>query len=48
VKGRDYVQDREQAERRKLKKLLKREAKGPARELFLIQGQRKRRVTAGG
>jgi len=27
VKGRDYVQDREQAERRKLKKLLKRGAK---------------------
>lgn len=33
VKGRDYDPDRERAERRKLKKLLKREAKGAAREL---------------
>lgn len=33
VKGRDYDPDRELAERRKLKKLLKREAKGAAREL---------------
>lgn len=33
VKGRDYDPDRERAERRKLKKLLKQEAKGAAREL---------------
>jgi nucleolar protein 14 len=33
VKGRDYDPDRERAESRKLKKLLKREAKGAAREL---------------
>ncbi|KAL3511019.1 hypothetical protein ACH5RR_030420 [Cinchona calisaya] len=33
VKGRDYDPDRERAERRKLKKLLKRESKGAAREL---------------
>lgn len=33
VKGRDYDPDRERAEHRKLKKLLKREAKGAAREL---------------
>lgn len=33
VKGRDYDPDRERAERRKLKKLLKREAKGATREL---------------
>lgn len=33
VKGRDYDPDRERAEQRKLKKLLKREAKGAAREL---------------
>jgi nucleolar protein 14 len=33
VKGRDYDPDRERAERRKLKKLVKREAKGAAREL---------------
>ncbi|KAK6242607.1 hypothetical protein SCA6_007996 [Theobroma cacao] len=33
VKGRDYDPDREQAERRKLQKLIKREAKGAAREL---------------
>lgn len=33
MKGRDYDPDRERAERRKLKKLLKREAKGAAREL---------------
>ncbi|CAK7326403.1 unnamed protein product [Dovyalis caffra] len=33
VKGRDYDPDRERAERRKLKKLLNREAKGAAREL---------------
>lgn len=33
VKGRDYDPDRERAERRKLKKLLKSEAKGAAREL---------------
>lgn len=33
VKGRDYDPDRERAERKKLKKLLKRESKGAAREL---------------
>lgn len=33
MKGRDYDPDRERAERKKLKKLLKREAKGAAREL---------------
>ncbi|KAJ8760420.1 hypothetical protein K2173_015087 [Erythroxylum novogranatense] len=33
VKGRDYDPDRDRAERRKLKKQLKREAKGAAREL---------------
>ncbi|XP_042501290.1 nucleolar protein 14 [Macadamia integrifolia] len=33
VKGRDYDPDRERAEKKKLKKLLKREAKGAAREL---------------
>ncbi|KAA8529305.1 hypothetical protein F0562_033896 [Nyssa sinensis] len=33
VKGRDYDPDRERAEKRKLKKLVKREAKGAAREL---------------
>lgn len=33
VKGRDYDPDRERAEMRKLKKLLKREAKGAVREL---------------
>ncbi|KAG9447738.1 hypothetical protein H6P81_013866 [Aristolochia fimbriata] len=33
VKGRDYDPDRERAERKKLKKLLKGEAKGAAREL---------------
>lgn len=33
VKGRDYDPDRERVERRKLKKLVKREAKGAAREL---------------
>lgn len=33
VKGRDYDPDRERAERKKLKKLLKREAKGAIREL---------------
>lgn len=33
VKGRDYDPDRERAEARKLRKLVKREAKGAAREL---------------
>ena len=33
VKGRDYDPDRERAERRKMQKLIKREAKGAAREL---------------
>ena len=33
VKGRDYDTDRERAELRKLKKHIKREAKGAAREL---------------
>lgn len=33
MKGRDYDPDRERAETRKLKKLIKREAKGAAREL---------------
>lgn len=33
VKGRDYDPDRERAEGKKLQKLLKREAKGAAREL---------------
>ncbi|XP_030511776.1 nucleolar protein 14 isoform X1 [Rhodamnia argentea] len=33
VKGRDYDPDRERAERRKLKKLIKQEAKGAVREL---------------
>ena len=33
MKGRDYDPDRERVERKKLKKLVKREAKGAAREL---------------
>ena len=33
VKGRDYDPDRERVEMKKLKKLVKREAKGAAREL---------------
>lgn len=33
VKGRDYDPDRERSERRKLKKLIKQEAKGAVREL---------------
>lgn len=33
VKGRDYDPDRERAEKRKLKKLIKQEAKGAVREL---------------
>lgn len=33
VKGRDYDPDRERAESRKLQKLIKKEAKGAAREL---------------
>lgn len=33
MKGRDYDPDRERAENRKLKKLVRREAKGAAREL---------------
>ncbi|XAR55941.1 hypothetical protein NMG60_11036192 [Bertholletia excelsa] len=49
VKGRDYDPDRERAERRKLKKVLKREAKGAARELrkdnaFLFQVKEKDRA----
>ncbi|KHN15381.1 Nucleolar protein 14, partial [Glycine soja] len=48
VKGRDYDPDREQAELRKLKKQLKREAKGAARELrkdnyFLLEVKEKER-----
>lgn len=34
VKGRDYDPDREHAKTKKLKKRLKHEAEGPARELF--------------
>ncbi|XP_010257952.1 PREDICTED: nucleolar protein 14 [Nelumbo nucifera] len=49
VKGRDYDPDRERAERKKLKKLLKREAKGAARELrkdnyFLSEVKEKERA----
>lgn len=49
VKGRDYDPDRERAERKKLKKLLKREAKGAARELrkdnyFLSEAKEKERM----
>ncbi|KAJ4830063.1 hypothetical protein Tsubulata_039597 [Turnera subulata] len=49
VKGRDYDPDRERAERKKLKKLLKREAKGAARELrkdsaFLFEVKEKERA----
>ncbi|KHN00285.1 Nucleolar protein 14 [Glycine soja] len=48
VKGRDYDPDRERAELRKLKKHLKREAKGAARELrkdnyFLLEVKEKER-----
>ncbi|KAK9101020.1 hypothetical protein Scep_024450 [Stephania cephalantha] len=48
VKGRDYDPDRERAERKKLKKLLKSEAKGAARELrkdnnFLLEAKEKER-----
>lgn len=46
VKGRDYDPDRERAERKKLKKRLKQEAKGAARELrkdnhFLLDAKQK-------
>lgn len=49
VKGRDYDPDRERAEGRKLKKLIKREAKGAARELrkdnyFLSQVKEKEKA----
>ncbi|KAH9707889.1 nucleolar-like protein [Citrus sinensis] len=49
VKGRDYDPDRERAEARKLKKLIKREAKGAARELrkdnyFLSQVKEKEKA----
>ena len=49
VKGRDYDPDRERAEKRKLKKLVKREAKGAARELrkdasFLLEVKEKERA----
>ncbi|XXG55503.1 hypothetical protein AAC387_Pa03g3161 [Persea americana] len=48
VKGRDYDPDRERAERKKLKKLIKSEAKGAARELrkdnyFLFEEKEKAR-----
>ena len=46
VKGRDYDPDRERAEQRKLKKLIKQEAKGAARELrkdncFLFEAKKR-------
>ena len=49
VKGRDYDPDHERAEKRKLKKLVKREAKGAARELrkdasFLLEVKEKERA----
>ena len=49
VKGRDYDPDREQAEKRKLQKQVKREAKGTARELqknafFLLEVKEKERA----
>lgn len=49
VKGRDYDPDRERAERRKLRKLLKQEAKGAARELrkdnhFILEVKEKERA----
>lgn len=49
VKGRDYDPDRERAESRKLKNLIKREAKGAARELrkdnyFLSQVKEKEKA----
>lgn len=48
MKGRDYDPDRERAERKKLKKLIKSEAKGAARELrkdnyFLFEEKEKAR-----
>ncbi|XP_050223744.1 uncharacterized protein LOC126673586 [Mercurialis annua] len=51
VKGRDYDPDRQLAETRKLKKLLKREAKGAARELrkdnyFLMEVKEKEKAQA--
>ncbi|XP_075522216.1 uncharacterized protein LOC142555294 isoform X2 [Primulina tabacum] len=49
VKGRDYDPDRERAERKKLKKRLKQEAKGAARELrkdnyFLLEAKEKNKA----
>lgn len=49
VKGRDYDPDKERAESRKLKKLIKREAKGAIRELrkdnyFLLEVKEKERA----
>ena len=49
VKGRDYDPDREQAEKRKLQKQVKHEAKGAARELrkdafFLLEVKEKERA----
>lgn len=49
VKGRDYDPDRERAERKKLKKRLKQEAKGAARELrkdnhFLLDAKQKNKA----
>lgn len=51
AKGRDYDPDRERVERKKLKKLLKKEAKGAIRELrkdnyFLHEVKKKERVLA--
>ncbi|XP_065877793.1 uncharacterized protein [Euphorbia lathyris] len=51
VKGRDYDPDRERAERKKLRKQVKREAKGAARELrkdnaFLFDVKEKEKVIA--
>lgn len=49
MKGRDYDPDKERAESRKLKKLIKREAKGAIRELrkdnyFLFEVKEKERA----
>ena len=53
AKGRDYDPDRERAERKKLQRAVKKEARGAARELrkdnyFLAEEKRKEQVAAEG
>ena len=53
AKGRDYDPDRERAERKKLQRAVKKEARGAARELrkdnyFLAEEKRKEQVEAEG